>query len=90
MGVITPGGGGSEFLRTRVFVLVDNQVTKWVLTHDGQIVWFATFMTAEVYRLVAQFSLLGPLFAAEQVGLYPIATSPYSSTTLYQVSYHIQ
>jgi hypothetical protein len=24
------------------------------------------------------------------VGYYPIATSQYSSTTLYQVSYHIQ
>ena len=27
---------------------------------------------------------------AAQLGLYPIVTSQYSSTTLYQVSYHIQ
>jgi hypothetical protein len=29
-------------------------------------------------------------FAAVDLGLYPIVTSQYSSTTLYQVSYHIQ
>ena len=30
------------------------------------------------------------LTAAATVGLYPIVTFRYSSTTLYQVSYHIQ
>jgi hypothetical protein len=43
----------------------------------------------------AQVELLdGAWFAAAggvaRVGLYPIATLQYSSTTLYQVSYHIQ
>jgi hypothetical protein len=27
---------------------------------------------------------------AVELGLYPIVTSQYSSTTLYQISYHIQ
>lgn len=58
-----PGGGGGRFLRTRIFVLVNAQATKWVLVHDGQIVWFASFMTAEIYQLVAQLSSLAPLFA---------------------------
>jgi ankyrin repeat protein len=31
-----------------------------------------------------------PLYLAAQSGLYPIVTFQYSSTTSYQVSYHIQ
>ena len=31
-----------------------------------------------------------PYAMGPQVGLYPIITSQYSSTTVYQVSYHIQ
>ena len=31
---------------------------------------------------------VGPVQLDAQVGLYPIVTSQYSSTTLFQVSYH--
>jgi 2-dehydro-3-deoxygalactonokinase len=35
--------------------------SKWALTKDNRIVWFATFMTGEVYGLLKEHSILGRL-----------------------------
>ena len=45
-------------------------------------------LAAELGRLEAEVDALYAGWVS--IGLYPIVTSQYSSTTLYQVSYHIQ
>jgi hypothetical protein len=45
----------------------------------------------QVFPLADFVGLVEDLQAAQAaVGLYPIVTLQYSSTTLYQVSYHVQ
>ena len=39
--------------------------SKWALVEDGRIVWFATFMTGEVFGLLKEHSILGRLMAGE-------------------------
>ena len=50
-----------------------------VMTAHGRAGWAAALRRGQAIR-----------DAFIQVGLYPIVTSQYSSTTLYKVSYHIQ
>ena len=39
--------------------------SKWTLVEDGRIVWFATFMTGEVFGVLKEHSILGRLMAGE-------------------------
>jgi 2-dehydro-3-deoxygalactonokinase len=39
--------------------------SKWVLVEDGRIVWFATFMTGELFGVLKEHSILGRLMAGE-------------------------
>ncbi|HLI10818.1 MAG TPA: 2-dehydro-3-deoxygalactonokinase [Alphaproteobacteria bacterium] len=46
--------------QARLFVLPGTH-SKWALAAEGKVVWFATFMTGEVYALMAQHGILGRL-----------------------------
>jgi 2-dehydro-3-deoxygalactonokinase len=48
----------------RAFVLPGTH-SKWVYAEDGRIVWFATFMTGEVFAVLKEHSILGRLMAGE-------------------------
>ncbi len=48
----------------RAFVLPGTH-SKWVYADDGRIVWFATFMTGEVFAVLKAHSILGRLMAGE-------------------------
>jgi 2-dehydro-3-deoxygalactonokinase len=48
--------------RDGVFVLPGTH-SKWVEVADGRIVWFATFMTGEVFAVLSQHSILGRLMS---------------------------
>lgn len=39
--------------------------SKWALVEDGRIVWFATFMTGEVFGVLKDHSILGRLMAGD-------------------------
>jgi 2-dehydro-3-deoxygalactonokinase len=39
--------------------------SKWALAQNGRIVWFATFMTGEVYGVLVQHSILGRMMQGE-------------------------
>ncbi len=47
-----------------VFVLPGTH-SKWVLCEQGRIVWFATFMTGELYQILKEYSILGKLFEGD-------------------------
>lgn len=56
--------GGSSATAQATFVLPGTH-SKWVLVENGRIVWFATFMTGEVFAVLAAHSILGRLMAGE-------------------------
>lgn len=39
--------------------------SKWALVEDGRLVWFATFMTGELYGVLREHSILGRLMAGD-------------------------
>ena len=49
----------------RLFVLPGTH-SKWALTTDGGIAWFATFMTGEVYSVLRRHSILGRLIDTDE------------------------
>lgn len=55
-GTISPLGEGSSGL----YVLPGTH-SKWARVQDGRIVWFKTFMTGELYSVLARHSILGKL-----------------------------
>jgi 2-dehydro-3-deoxygalactonokinase len=58
-------GALSDGAEPRLFVLPGTH-SKWVLCDGGRIVWFATFMTGEVYAVLRQHSILGRLIETEE------------------------
>jgi len=40
--------------------------SKWALVEDGRLVWFATFMTGELFAVLSEHSILGRLMAGER------------------------
>ena len=52
------GGRGGEVL------LLPGTHSKWAFAADGRIVWFATFMTGELFAVLSEHSILGRLMAA--------------------------
>ena len=61
-------GASAEDGDDRLFVLPGTH-SKWALTTAGGIVWFATFMTGEVYSVLRQHSILGRLIEADEDNL---------------------
>ena len=49
----------------RRLLLLPGTHSKWALVEDGRIVWFATFMTGEVFGVLKEHSILGRLMAGE-------------------------
>jgi 2-dehydro-3-deoxygalactonokinase len=54
------GGDGGR----RALVLPGTH-SKWAFAEDGRIVWFATFMTGEVFAVLKEHSILGRLMAGD-------------------------
>ena len=57
--IIGEGGAAST---PRLLVLPGTH-SKWALFEDGRIVWFATFMTGEVFGVLKEHSILGRMIA---------------------------
>jgi 2-dehydro-3-deoxygalactonokinase len=57
--IIGEGGAGPA---PRLLVLPGTH-SKWALVEDGRIVWFATFMTGEVFGVLKEHSILGRMMA---------------------------
>jgi 2-dehydro-3-deoxygalactonokinase len=51
--------------RARRAIVLPGTHSKWVLAEDNRIVWFATFMTGEVFAVLKEHSILGRLMAGE-------------------------
>jgi 2-dehydro-3-deoxygalactonokinase len=49
----------------RRLLLLPGTHSKWALVENGRIVWFATFMTGEVFGVLKEHSILGRLMAGE-------------------------
>jgi 2-dehydro-3-deoxygalactonokinase len=49
----------------RRLLLLPGTHSKWALIEDGRIVWFATFMTGEVFGVLKAHSILGRLMAGD-------------------------
>jgi 2-dehydro-3-deoxygalactonokinase len=49
----------------RRLLLLPGTHSKWALVEDGRIVWFATFMTGEVFGVLKEHSILGRLMAGD-------------------------
>ncbi|MFI4988149.1 MAG: 2-dehydro-3-deoxygalactonokinase, partial [Alphaproteobacteria bacterium] len=59
LGSLVADSGGRQ-----LFVLPGTH-SKWALVEDGRIVWFATFMTGELYAVLKAHSILGRLMAGD-------------------------
>jgi 2-dehydro-3-deoxygalactonokinase len=46
-------------------LLLPGTHSKWALVEDGRIVWFATFMTGELFGVLKEHSILGRLMAGD-------------------------
>ncbi len=57
--IVGEAGGGRQAL------VLPGTHSKWAFAEDGRIVWFATFMTGEVFGLLKEHSILGRLMAGE-------------------------
>jgi 2-dehydro-3-deoxygalactonokinase len=51
--------------RGRRAIVLPGTHSKWVFVEGGRIVWFATFMTGEVFAVLKEHSILGRLMAGE-------------------------
>jgi 2-dehydro-3-deoxygalactonokinase len=58
------GGEGGEECGRQAIVLPGTH-SKWAFAEDGRIVWFATFMTGEVFAVLKEHSILGRLMAGD-------------------------
>jgi 2-dehydro-3-deoxygalactonokinase len=61
----TVGGEVPDAPGRRLLVLPGTH-SKWALVEDGRIVWFATFMTGEVFAVLKEHSILGRMMAGER------------------------
>jgi 2-dehydro-3-deoxygalactonokinase len=57
-------GAAGEGAGRRLLVLPGTH-SKWALVEDGRLVWFATFMTGELFGLLKEHSILGRLMAGD-------------------------
>ena len=56
-------GGGSGAERGRRAIVLPGTHSKWLFAEGGRIVWFATFMTGELFAVLKDHSILGRLMA---------------------------
>jgi 2-dehydro-3-deoxygalactonokinase len=56
-------GGGPDAAHGRRVIVLPGTHSKWVFAEDGRIVWFATFMTGELFAVLKDHSILGRLMA---------------------------
>ena len=54
--------------RGRQAIVLPGTHSKWAFAEDGRIVWFATFMTGEVFAVLKEHSILGRLMAGRRAG----------------------
>jgi 2-dehydro-3-deoxygalactonokinase len=57
---------GGEGERGRQAIVLPGTHSKWAFAEDGRIVWFATFMTGEVFAVLKEHSILGRLMAGDE------------------------
>ena len=57
--------GEREGKRGRQAIVLPGTHSKWAFVEDGRIVWFATFMTGEVFAVLKEHSILGRLMAGD-------------------------
>jgi len=58
-------GGGPGAERGRRAIVLPGTHSKWLFAEGGRIVWFATFMTGELFAVLKAHSILGRLIAGE-------------------------
>ena len=58
-------GGEVGAARGRLLVLPGTH-SKWAVVEDGRLVWFATFMTGELFAVLKEHSILGRMMAGER------------------------
>ena len=58
--------GAVEGAVGRRLLVLPGTHSKWALVEDGRLVWFATFMTGELFAVLKEHSILGRLIAGEQ------------------------
>ena len=65
IGAVGGAVGGAEpgAVRGRRLLVLPGTHSKWALVEDGRVVWFATFMTGELFELLSEHSILGRLIA---------------------------
>jgi 2-dehydro-3-deoxygalactonokinase len=62
--VAEAGPGPAEGAAGRILLLPGTH-SKWVRTENGRVVWFATFMTGELFAVLARHSILGRLMEGD-------------------------
>jgi len=60
------GDFGADAARSGLYVLPGTH-SKWAFVENGRIVWFATFMTGELFAVLARHSILGRLMQEGRV-----------------------
>jgi 2-dehydro-3-deoxygalactonokinase len=58
-------GGAAEAAPGRRLLVLPGTHSKWALVEDGRLVWFATFMTGELFGVLKEHSILGRLMAGD-------------------------
>ena len=58
-------GLAGDHVRGRQAIVLPGTHSKWAFAEDGRIVWFATFMTGEVFGVLKEHSILGRLMAGD-------------------------
>ncbi|MGH6905748.1 MAG: 2-dehydro-3-deoxygalactonokinase [Geminicoccaceae bacterium] len=59
-------GGEVSGMPGRRLLVLPGTHSKWALVEDGRIVWFATFMTGELFGVLKEHSILGRMMAGER------------------------
>jgi 2-dehydro-3-deoxygalactonokinase len=63
--VIGAIGGAVEAAPGRRLLVLPGTHSKWALVEDGRLVWFATFMTGELFGVLKEHSILGRLMVGD-------------------------
>jgi len=64
--IIGAVGGEGGAARGRRLLVLPGTHSKWALVEDDRLVWFATFMTGELFAVLSEHSILGRMMAGER------------------------
>jgi 2-dehydro-3-deoxygalactonokinase len=64
--IIGAVGGEVGAARGRRLLVLPGTHSKWAQVDDGRLVWFATFMTGELFAVLKEHSILGRMMAGER------------------------